>query len=117
MAAGGGVVGLVAQGSVAGGAGSLAAPAPVGLAGLLDSPRLSAGADVRAWLAGGRADPRMVSLLDSVLTHHAVGIANLQSLSAPVHAQALDIVSVDGQPVGPDNFAARDLVTEIAGKR
>jgi hypothetical protein len=28
--------------------------------------------------------------------------------------QAIDIVSVDGQPVGPDNFAARDLVTEIA---
>ena len=33
---------------------------------------------------------------------------------SPVHVQALDIVSVDGQPVGPDNFAARDLVTEIA---
>ena len=31
-----------------------------------------------------------------------------------MHVQALDIVSVDGQPVGPDNFAARDLVTEIA---
>jgi hypothetical protein len=31
-----------------------------------------------------------------------------------VHVQALDIVSVDGQPVGPENFAARDLVTEIA---
>jgi cell wall-associated NlpC family hydrolase len=28
--------------------------------------------------------------------------------------QSVDIVSVDGQPVGPDNFAARDLVTEIA---
>jgi cell wall-associated NlpC family hydrolase len=35
-------------------------------------------------------------------------------LSSPVHAQAVDIVSVDGQPVGPNNFAARDLVTEIA---
>ncbi len=31
-----------------------------------------------------------------------------------MHVQALDIVSVDGQPVGPENFAARDLVTEIA---
>jgi cell wall-associated NlpC family hydrolase len=55
-----------------------------------------------------------VSVLDSVLAHHSVGIANVESISAPVHAQALDIVSVDGQPVGPDNFAARDLVTEIA---
>jgi hypothetical protein len=31
-----------------------------------------------------------------------------------VHVQAIDIVSVDGQAVGPGNLAARDLVTEIA---
>jgi cell wall-associated NlpC family hydrolase len=88
--------------------------APVGVAGLLGSPGLVAGADVRAWLAGGGVDPRVVSVLDSVLAHHSVGVANVQALSAPVHVQALDIVSVDGQPVGADNFAARDLVTEIA---
>jgi cell wall-associated NlpC family hydrolase len=59
-------------------------------------------------------DPRVVSVLDSVLAHHSIGVANVEALSSPVHVQALDIVSVDGQPVGPDNFAARDLVTEIA---
>jgi hypothetical protein len=59
-------------------------------------------------------DPRVVSVLGSVLAHHSVGVAGVVSESAPVHVQALDIVSVDGQPVGPDNFAARDLVTEIA---
>jgi cell wall-associated NlpC family hydrolase len=48
------------------------------------------------------------------LAHHSVGVADVVSSSAPVHVQVLDIVSVDGQPVGPDNFAARDLVTEIA---
>jgi hypothetical protein len=109
--AAGAVGGLIAQGSVPGGIGT---PPAVGLAGLLDSPQLSAGADVRAWLAGGGVQPRIVSVLDSVLAHHSIGIANIESVSAPVHAQALDIVSVDGQPVGPDNFAARDLVTEIA---
>jgi cell wall-associated NlpC family hydrolase len=56
----------------------------------------------------------MVSMLGSVLAHHQVGIASVVSASSPVHVQAIDIVSVDGQPVGPENFAARDLVTEIA---
>jgi hypothetical protein len=56
----------------------------------------------------------MVSLLGGVLSHHQVGVADVISTSSPVHVQAIDIVSVDGQPVGPSNFAARDLVTEIA---
>ena len=53
-------------------------------------------------------------MLGSVLSHHQVGVATVVSTTSPVHVQAIDIVSVDGQPVGPDNFAARDLVTEIA---
>jgi len=89
-------------------------PAPTGLSELLTSPRLSAPPDIRAWLATGGVDPRLVSTLDSALANHSIGIANVESLSTPVHVQTLDIVSVDGQPVGPDNFAARDLVTEIA---
>ena len=38
----------------------------------------------------------------------------MESVVDPVHAQSVDIVSVDGEPVGPGNVAARDLVTEIA---
>jgi cell wall-associated NlpC family hydrolase len=75
---------------------------------------LQASAQVRAFLASGGVDPRVVGVLDSVLAHHQVGVADVVSASSPVHVQAIDIVSVDGQPVGPDNFAARDLVTEIA---
>ena len=56
----------------------------------------------------------MVGVLDAVLAHHSVGVGDVVATSSPVHVQALDIVSVDGQPVGPDNFAARDLVTELA---
>jgi cell wall-associated NlpC family hydrolase len=86
----------------------------VGVSGLLEAPGLQASAQARAFLASGGVDPRVVSVLDSVLAHHQVGVADVVSASSPVHVQALDIVSVDGQPVGPDNFAARDLVTEIA---
>ena len=88
--------------------------APVGVAGLLDSPSFTAPATVRTWLESGGVDPRVVSMLDSVLAHHTIGVSNLEVLSSPVHVQSFDIVSVDGAPVGPDNFAARDLVTEIA---
>ena len=87
---------------------------PVGVSGLLAAPGLQASAQVRAFLSSGGVDPRVVSVLDSVLAHHSVGVADVVAASSPVHVQALDIVSVDGQPVGPDNFAARDLVTEIA---
>jgi cell wall-associated NlpC family hydrolase len=80
----------------------------------LEAPGLQASAQARAFLASGGVDPRVVSVLGSVLAHHSVGVADVVASSSPVHVQVLDIVSVDGQPVGPDNFAARDLVTEIA---
>ena len=124
---GGGVGGVssVPAGAGAGGAaagvveGATSAPgaagvAPVGVAGLLDSPNFTAPPTVRTWLESGGVDPRVVSMLDSVLAHHTIGVSNLEVLSSPVHVQSFDIVSVDGQPVGPENFAARDLVTEIA---
>ena len=88
--------------------------APAGLAGLLESPSFTAPPAVRTWLESGGVDPRVVSMLDSILAHHTIGVSNLEVLSTPVHVQSFDIVSVDGAPVGPDNFAARDLVTEIA---
>ena len=107
---GGGGVGGAALGGAAVGAGG----APGGLAALLDSPRLSAPANVRTFLTSGGADPRMVSVLDSALANHTIGLGPVEAVSDPVHVQAVDIVSVDGQPVGPGNLGARDLVTEIA---
>jgi cell wall-associated NlpC family hydrolase len=56
----------------------------------------------------------LVSVLGSVLAHHEVQLGDVSAVSVPVHVQAVDIVAVDGQAVGPSNFAARDLVTEIA---
>ena len=102
--------GMVAEGAGAAGTGADAN----GLVGLLQSPRLSAPANVRAFLTAGGADPRMVSVLNSALANHTIGLGQVEAASDPAHVQAVDIVSVDGQPVGADNLAARDLVTEIA---
>jgi hypothetical protein len=69
---------------------------------------------VRALLLGGGVDPRLVSVLSSVVEHHSVVLGGFGSVVDPVHAQSVDIVSVDGEPVGPGNVAARDLITEVA---
>src|SRR5689334_8036758 len=103
-----------ASGAAAGTGAIGADGAPGALAALLESPQLSAPPAVRTFLTSGGADPRMVSVLDSALANHTIGLGQVEAVSDPVHVQAIDIVSVDGQPVGPDNLAARDLVTEIA---
>jgi cell wall-associated NlpC family hydrolase len=84
------------------------------LSGLLGSSNLVVSSGVRSWLEGGGVDPRAVSVLDQVLVHYQVGLGSVEVASDPVPVQELVITSVDGQAVGPDNFAARDLVTEIA---
>ena len=80
----GGVVGSVPSGS--GGAGVAGAVVgagggvgPVGVSGLLEAPGLQASAQARAFLASGGVDPRVVSVLDSVLAHHSVGVADVVS--------------------------------------
>ena len=92
------------------GGGSTAAAA----AQLLASPNLSVPASARALLASGSADPRLLSVLSNAVSHHTIVLGDAESVVDPVHAQAVDIVAVDGQPVGPANVAARDLITEIA---
>jgi hypothetical protein len=71
-------------------------------------------ADVRALLTQGNVDPRLVALLTNAVSHHTIGIGQMESIVDPVHAESIDVVSVDGQPVSPSNVAARDLITEIA---
>ena len=81
---------------------------------LLASPNLSVPASARALLASGSVDPRLVSVLSNAVSHHTIVLGDAESVVDPVHAQAVDIVAVDGQPIGPANIAARDLITEIA---
>ena len=92
------------------GGGSTAAAA----AQLLANPNLSVPASARALFASGSADPRLLSVLSNAVSHHTIVLGDAESVVDPVHAQAVDIVAVDGQPVGPANVAARDLITEIA---
>ena len=81
---------------------------------LLANPNLSVPASARALFASGSADPRLLSVLSNAASHHTIVLGDAESVVDPVHAQAVDIVAVDGQPVGPANVAARDLITEIA---
>ncbi len=89
-------------------------PADAAAAQLLANPNLSVPAPARALLASGSADPRLLSVLSNAVSHHTIVLGDAESVVDPVHAQAVDIVAVDGQPVGPANVAARDLITEIA---
>ena len=91
-----------------------AVPTAAAAAQLLASPNLSVPAPARALLASGSADPRLLSVLSNAVSHHTIVLGDAESVVDPVHAQAVDIVAVDGQPVGPANVAARDLITEIA---
>ena len=124
----GGAVAPAPAGSVAPGSGAAPGaggglPLPgVGVAGapsaavvaLLANPRLQMPAGAQALLSSGQADPRLVSVLQSSLAHHTITLGSAQQITDPVHAQAIDIVAVDGQAISPTNFAARDLITEIA---
>jgi cell wall-associated NlpC family hydrolase len=84
------------------------------LAELLQNPRLAMPADARTLFASGTVDPRLVGVLTNTLQHHTIVIGDMENITDPVHAQAIDITAVDGQPIDPSNVAARDLITEIA---
>ncbi len=107
--AGAGAV-LAGAGAAAPGGGASTAA----IAQLLSSPRLAMPAAAKTLFTSGSVDPRLVSVLENAVGHHTIVLGDMQSVVDPVHAQAIDIVSVDGQPVGPANVGARDLITEIA---
>jgi hypothetical protein len=52
-------------------------------------------------------DPRMAGVLGTLAAHHQLGLKMIDG-------QGVDIATVDGLPVGPDNPAARDLIGELA---
>ena len=110
--AGAGAGGVVTAGAGAAAPGGGASTAAI--AQLLSSPRLAMPAAAKTLFASGTVDPRLVSVLENAVGHHTIVLGDMESVVDPVHAQAIDIVSVDGQPVGPANVGARDLITEIA---
>lgn len=81
---------------------------------LLANPHFSLPPQVRSEFVQGDIDRRAITVLQDAVARHTIVVGDAQVLTNPVHAQTVDIVSVDGLPVGPANLAARDLLTEIA---
>ncbi|HEX4690511.1 MAG TPA: hypothetical protein VH276_07450, partial [Solirubrobacteraceae bacterium] len=91
---------------------------------LLHNHRVTFDADGIADLRSGRIDPRLVSLLTSLSRQHHLTISAMcrdhpklttnGSVSNHWYGRALDIATVDGQPVGPGNEAAKRIAIELA---
>jgi hypothetical protein len=103
--------------------GSGGAPSPEVRA-LLDNHRVTLDATGIADLRAGRIDPRIVSVLTALSHKHTITISAMSSdhpklttggsVSNHYVGRAVDIATVDGQPVGPGNAAARELATALA---
>jgi hypothetical protein len=90
--------------------------------GLIHHPHVHLSGHAHADLVAGAADPRVVSVLATVSAHHEIGVSVIKSgdavhggasISSHVHGRALDIASVDGQPVDSANVGARELAVEL----
>jgi hypothetical protein len=91
---------------------------------LLDSKRVTFDASGLADLKAGRIDPRVVSALTAVSRSHRISVSAMASdhqkfttggsISNHFHGRAVDIATVDGQPVGPGNAAARELAISLS---
>src|SRR4029079_5184910 len=75
-------------------------------------------------LKGGRIDSRIVTVLSEVARDHRLTISAMRSdhdrlttggsVSNHFYGRAVDIATVDGQPVGPGNEAAREIALALA---
>jgi hypothetical protein len=86
--------------------------------------RLVFDTDGAADLRAGRIDPRVVALLDHLSREHRITVSSMRSdhgtytaggsVSNHASGRAVDIATVDGQPVSPGNAAARKLAESLA---
>jgi cell wall-associated NlpC family hydrolase len=91
---------------------------------LLGDKRVTFDADGVADLKAGRIDPRIVSMLSTITREHRVTISAVSSdhpklttggsVSNHYYGRAVDIASIDGKPVGPENSAARELAMSLS---
>jgi cell wall-associated NlpC family hydrolase len=91
---------------------------------LLDSKRVSFDADGVADLKAGKLDPRLMSVLETISRRHTITVSATASdhpkltsggsVSNHFYGRALDIATVDGKPVSPDNAAAHELAIELS---
>jgi cell wall-associated NlpC family hydrolase len=91
---------------------------------LLHNGRITFDADGIADLRGGKVDSRIVSVLSAISRDHRIGVSTIRSdhdrlttggsVSNHFYGRAVDISTVDGQPVGPGNAAAREIAVALA---
>jgi hypothetical protein len=90
---------------------------------LLDNHHVTLDADGIADLRAGRIDPRIVSVLTALSQKHTITVSAMcsdhpqltagGSVSNHWFGRAMDIATVDGQPVGPGNAAAKQVALEL----
>jgi hypothetical protein len=92
---------------------------------LLSDPAIHLTANARSDVLAGVVDPRVLqvlllvaqthelSLVGPVVTGHSYYVKGTTRVSNHVFGRAVDILAVDGSPVSPSNFAAREVVAEI----
>ncbi|MEA2150296.1 MAG: hypothetical protein QOD69_2126 [Solirubrobacteraceae bacterium] len=99
------------------------APADPVAAQVVADPRIALPDRARADLVAGRIDPRLEAVLLRAAAQAPIAVGVLQtghayltvngSVSNHSFGRAVDIATVDGEPVGPGNAAARDLALAL----
>ena len=99
-------------------------PAPAEDVALLHNKRVTLDADGIADLKSGKIDPRVASVLTAISRDHEITVSAMMSdhgkntaggsVSNHYYGRAVDIATVDGQPVGPGNQAAREVAMSLS---
>jgi len=109
--AGAPVAGAPVAGAPVAGAPAAGVPAGAGGVDIAHVPNVSIPPDAAQALASPDADPRAAAQIAQLAAKHEIGIASVQ---VEGDRTTVIIASVDGQPVGQGNVAARDLAQELA---
>lgn len=95
------------------------------IAAVLGNPRIGLTSAARADVESGRVDPRILAILlaaaeehtldvvGPIITGHSYYVKGTTRVSNHVFGRAVDVLSVDGAPVSPENLAARALMVQI----
>jgi NlpC/P60 family len=91
---------------------------------LLHNKRVTLDADGIADLKAGKIDPRVASVLDVIARDHDISVSAMMSdhdrqtsggsVSNHYYGRAVDIASIDGQPVGPSNELAKRIAISLS---
>ena len=100
------------------------APSPAEDLAVLHNKHVTLDADGISDLKSGKIDPRVASVLTAISKDHEITVSAMMSdhdkntsggsVSNHYYGRAVDISTLDGQPVGPGNQAARELAMALS---